>query len=127
MELTVDVESPVPVYEQIRAQMTELVESGLLAANAPLPSVRQLAADLQIAPGTVARAYRELEAGGVVLCSRWAGTRVADVAPVARVERKRRLEETVTRMVAAARRLGARDEEIEAAIARALARANSHR
>ena len=127
MELTVDVESPVPVYEQIRAQMTELVESGLLAANAPLPSVRQLAADLQIAPGTVARAYRELEAGGIVLCSRWAGTHVADVAPVARVERKRRLDETVTRMVAVARRLGARDEEIEAAIARALAKASSHR
>jgi GntR family transcriptional regulator len=127
MELTVDVESPVPVYEQIRAQMTELVESGLLAANAPLPSVRQLAVDLQIAPGTVARAYRELEAGGIVLCSRWAGTRVADVAPVERVERKRRLEEAVTRMVAAAHRLGARDEEIEAAIARALARASSHR
>ena len=79
MELTVDVESPVPVYEQIRAQITELVESGLLAANAPMPSVRQLAADLQIAPGTVARAYRELETGGIVLSSRWAGTRIAEV------------------------------------------------
>jgi GntR family transcriptional regulator len=127
VELTVDVESPVPVYEQIRAQMTELVESGTVAANAPLPSVRQLAADLQIAPGTVARAYRELEASGIVVCSRWAGTRVADVTPVERVERKRRLEETVMRMVSAARRLGARDEEIEAAIARALARTGSHR
>ena len=107
--------------------MTELVERGTLAANAPLPSVRQLAADLQIAPGTVARAYRELEAGGIVVCSQWAGTRVAEAAPVTRVERKRRLDETLTRMVWAARRLGAHDDEIEAAMARALAKTSSHR
>ena len=70
MELTVDIASPVPVYEQIRAQVTELVNSGTLLTNTPLPSVRQLAADMQITPGTVARAYRELEASGMVVCSR---------------------------------------------------------
>ena len=127
MELTIDVDSPVPVYEQIRAQVTGLVESGTLRAGASLPSVRQLAADLQIAAGTVARAYRELEAGRIVVCSRWAGTRVAEVTPVARRMRRRRLDEAADRMVAAARRLGAPDEEIAAAISRVLARRNQSR
>ncbi len=127
MELVIDINSPVPVYEQIRSQVTELVEGGTLPTDAALPSVRQLASDLQIAPGTVARAYRELEAGGIVVCSRWAGTRVADVAPVARTERRQRLDEVVARMVSTARRLGARDEEIEASIGRILARPNHTR
>ncbi len=127
MELTVDIASPVPVYEQIRAQVTELVESGTLGTNTPLPSVRQLAADMQIAPGTVARAYRELEASGMVVCSRWAGTRVAEVAFVPRTERRQRLDEAVGRMVSAARRLGAKDEEIEASVGRILARQSQTR
>ena len=122
MELTVEIESPVPVYEQIRAQVTELVESGSLPAKAPLPSVRQLAADLRVAPGTVARAYRELEAGGIVTCSRWAGTVVADISPVERAQRRRRVDELATRMVAASRRLGAGDDEIGTALGRALKR-----
>ncbi len=122
MEITIDVASPVPVYEQIRAQLTELVESGSLQTNTLLPSVRQLAADMQIAPGTVARAYRELEANGIVVCSRWGGTRVAEVPSVPRSERRQRLDEVVARMVSAARRLGANDEEIEASVGRILAR-----
>ena len=124
MELTVEIDSPVPVYEQIRAQVTEIVESGRLGARAPLPSVRQLASDLQIAPGTVARAYQELESGGIVTCSRWAGTRVADITPVERAERRRRVDELATRMVAASRRLGAGDDEIAAALTRAMRRTN---
>ncbi len=127
LELTVDIASPVPVYEQVRAQVTELVESGTLPVNTALPSVRQLAADMQIAPGTVARAYRELEAGGIVVCSRWAGTRVAEVASLPRTERRQRLDEAVARMVLAARRLGARDEEIEASVGRVLARQSQTR
>src|ERR1700680_1725365 len=110
MELTVDISSPVPVYEQIRAQVADLVEVGALRANTSLPSVRQLASDLQIAPGTVARAYRELEAGGVFVCSGWAGPRVADIATVERSERRRRLDDAAARMVSTARRLGAHDD-----------------
>ena len=125
MELTVDVSSPVPAYEQIRAQVTEIVESGGLPAYAPLPSVRQLAADLQLAPGTVARAYRELEDSGIVTCSRWAGTQVADARRLERAERKRRLDDAVARMASTARRLGATDQEIASALARAFGRAGS--
>lgn len=59
----VDTTSQVPPYEQIRAQLAALIVTGRLAEGDRLPTVRQLATDLGLAPGTVARAYRELEAG----------------------------------------------------------------
>jgi len=64
--LEVDPRSAVPPYEQLRQQVTALVVGGALEAGARLPSIRQLANDLGLAGGTVARAYRELERDGVV-------------------------------------------------------------
>lgn len=66
MILVVDPGSPVPPYEQIRAQVTTMAATGVLAAGTRLPTIRQLAADLGLAAGTVARAYRELEQSGVI-------------------------------------------------------------
>lgn len=66
MIVDVDTTSPVPPFEQIRAQITDLAEAGALPAGTRLPTIRQLASDLGLAPGTVARAYRELESSGVV-------------------------------------------------------------
>ncbi len=122
MELIIDLASPVPVYEQIRSQVTDLVESGALPPGFGLPPVRQLAADFGIAPGTVARAYRELKANGVVRASRASGTRAAAPPPLETSVRASRLIETVERFVAAARRLGAGDEEVRQAVAAALTR-----
>lgn len=64
--LRVDTTSPTPPYEQLRTQIAGLVAAGELTAGQKLPTVRQLAGDLGIAPNTVARAYRELEADGVL-------------------------------------------------------------
>lgn len=64
--IVLDPRSPTPPYEQLRAQLVEQIGSGELAAGARLPTVRRLAADLGIAPNTVARTYRELEADGVI-------------------------------------------------------------
>jgi GntR family transcriptional regulator len=75
--LVVDPGSPVPPYEQLREQVTALVLAGVLGAGDRLPSIRQLAADLGLAGGTVARAYRELEADGVVMTRGRHGTTVA--------------------------------------------------
>lgn len=80
-EITLDLSSPVPPFEQLRARITELVDDGTLAPGARLPSVRALAADLGIAVGTVARAYRELEAAGYVRSRRRHGTTVAEAPP----------------------------------------------
>jgi GntR family transcriptional regulator len=60
----VDRSSSVPPYEQIRAQVVEMASAGVLADGQRIPTIRQLAGDLGLAEGTVARAYRELERDG---------------------------------------------------------------
>jgi DNA-binding transcriptional regulator YhcF (GntR family) len=75
--LRVDHTSPVPPYEQLRTQIAEMIDAGTLATGDRLPPIRQLAADLGIAPGTVARAYSELERAGLVTSRRPHGTTVA--------------------------------------------------
>lgn len=74
--ITLDTADPRGPAEQLRAQFAALIRSGELAAEAKLPPVRQLAGDLRVAPGTVAKAYKELEAAGLVRAGRAAGTRV---------------------------------------------------
>ena len=77
--VTVDVLDPTPPYEQLRRQLADLIGSGVLTPGDRLPPVRQLAADLGLAAGTVARTYRELEQsghvrsrrGGLVRLPRW--------------------------------------------------------
>ena len=64
--ITVDPNAPEPPYEQVREQFRAQVETGALAPGTKLPTVRALAADLGLAANTVARAYRELEALGVI-------------------------------------------------------------
>src|SRR4051794_12855742 len=64
--VTLDPGSAVPPYEQIREQLRAQVASGELAAGTKLPTVRALATELGLAANTVARAYRELEALGVI-------------------------------------------------------------
>lgn len=81
MILTVDIASAVPPYEQIRSQVARMVASGVLAPGTRLPTIQQLAHDLGLAPGTVARAYRELEREDVVHSRRRRGTVVADRPP----------------------------------------------
>lgn len=60
MILEVDPADPTPVYEQLRAQIVQMVAAGTLTAGTRLPTIRQLATDLGIAKGTVARAYEAL-------------------------------------------------------------------
>ena len=116
--LRVDTASPVPPYEQIRVQLSGLITGRRLAAGARLPPVRQLAGDLGLAVGTVARAYRELEGAGLVHSRRGAGTRVAELpdgpAPGAALAR------LAADYVEAARLLGADDAEAGEAVLRTL-------
>ncbi|MGH3098450.1 MAG: GntR family transcriptional regulator [Streptosporangiales bacterium] len=79
MIIEVDARSATPPYEQVRAQVTEHVAQGRLTAGSRLPTVRQLAKDLDLAVNTVARAYRELESTGVVVSRGRHGTFVADM------------------------------------------------
>jgi GntR family transcriptional regulator len=70
-------ESGPPLVEQIHDQIRGLVVTGILPADERLPSVRQLAGDLKVAPGTVAKAYRALEGEGFLVTRIGSGTRVS--------------------------------------------------
>ena len=96
----------VPIYLQIVNQVKYLVASGRLAAGEELPPIRVLAERLVINPNTVARAYRELEAAGVVEKHRTAGTYVSDGgSPLAHRERVKILTGRVDALLAEARQL----------------------
>lgn len=101
--LEVDLRSPVPPFEQLRAQIADRVAQGVLTPGTRLPPVRSLAADLGLAVGTVARAYKELEGDGVVVTAGRRGTVVAPAPPTASADA---VEAAVARAVALARGAG---------------------
>lgn len=80
MMLRIDPDSPEPPFAQLRAQLTAQITAGALQPGDRLATVRRLAGDLEIAPNTVARAYRELEADGLIVGRGRAGTFVTDPA-----------------------------------------------
>jgi DNA-binding transcriptional regulator YhcF (GntR family) len=114
--ITVDADRPVPPYVQVRDQIAELIGAGELAADARLPPVRQLAADLGLAAGTVARAYQELEAGGLVVTRRGGGTRVAPQPGAAQRRRAALVRLRAQEYVDSLRRLGITADEAVAAV-----------
>jgi GntR family transcriptional regulator len=121
--VTVDGSAATPPYEQLRSQVRDLVLTGSLSAGAQLPPIRQLARDLGIAPGTVARAYAELERDGLVVARGRHGTVVAEGAtspPVVERERRRRLDAAASAFAAEVDRLGVARDEALAAVERAL-------
>ncbi len=77
--ISVDLEAATAPYDQIRSQIASLINLGELVAGSKLPTVRALATDLGVAAGTVARAYKELEAEGLISSRRRAGTIVNEL------------------------------------------------
>ncbi len=73
-QFALDLHSGVPVYRQLIDQVRAGMASGSLAEGDQLPTVRQLAVDLEINPNTVMRAYRELELTGVLETHQGTGT-----------------------------------------------------
>lgn len=120
MILRVDPESPVPPYEQIRAQVVTMVASGVLPSGTRLPTIRQLAADLGLAAGTVARAYRELEQAGVIATRGRRGTFVLQAGSSRRLRVKGQLVRAAWAFAIEATQLGVSHGQALAAARRAL-------
>ena len=100
--ITIDLSSPTPPFEQVRAQLASQISAGELVAGIRLPTVRRLADDLGLAVNTVARAYRELEAAGLVETRGRGGT----VVTAAGDRSRERLQSAAQRYAALARDLG---------------------
>jgi GntR family transcriptional regulator len=108
-----DLHSGMPVYRQIIDQVRGGIASGALAAGDQLPTVRQLAVDLEINPNTVVRAYRELELGGLLETHQGTGTFIsAQKMKRADAERERQLAQIVGDCVARAGAAGFTVEEL---------------
>ena len=116
--LRVDPADPTPAYEQLRRQLAGLIRTGSVAVGTRLPTVRQLAHDLGLAPGTVMRTYRELETDGLIASRRGQGTVVVGAPSSA----DGALSTLAARFVDEAARPGARPEDIAAAVHLGLAR-----
>jgi DNA-binding transcriptional regulator YhcF (GntR family) len=117
MEIRLDPADKSPPYEQIKREIIRLIADGSLQGQYRLPSIRQLAGDLGVAPNTVARAYRELEGGGFVRSRGRRGTTVVAPRPPTSSP-----ADAIEQAVRAARRDGLDDPTILAMVSRAIAR-----
>ena len=104
MHIRVSLDDGVPIHRQIVNQVKYLAAAGRLAAGERLPPVRKLAEQLLVNPNTVARAYRELEAAGVIVTQRGSGVFVAEnAAEVDSYVRSQALNERIDRLLTEAR------------------------
>lgn len=114
LRVVVDAGSGLAPWRQVQDQIIRLIARGALAPGTRLPPIRQLAGDLGLASGTIARVYRELETAGWVTTARARGTVVAKAA--ARSDPAALLRAAATEYVTYARELGADDKTAVAAV-----------
>ncbi|MCZ6826122.1 MAG: GntR family transcriptional regulator [Gammaproteobacteria bacterium] len=116
MEIIIDIDDSVPLFAQLMAQIKEAVLRDRISPGAALPSIRQLANDLELNNKTVAKAYRLLERDSVIQTKGYRGT---FVHPDAKVNCTVDLNEWVTtklgETIAAFRESSVTDSEIRIA------------
>jgi GntR family transcriptional regulator len=123
VEITIDIDNSVPPFEQLIEQIKAAVTAGVLKPGEALPSIRQLANDLDLNSKTVAKAYKLLERDSVIETKGYRGTYIH---PKAKANCKfnlqewtlRKLDETITEL----REAGVTDSEIRNAFAGAISR-----
>lgn len=103
-----------PIYRQLKDRIVAMLLDGLLKPGDPLPSVRQIAADFQLNPITVSRAYQELVDATLVEKRRGIGMYVTEGAREKLIisERERFLREEWPQLLERIRRLGMNMEEL---------------
>ena len=103
----IDPRDAVPIWKQIEDGVRRMVAAGALRPPGPLPSVRELARELQVNPMTVSKAYQRLTEDGVLEVRRGEGTFVAAGAlRASRSDRLKELREAALRYAALAATLG---------------------
>ena len=126
MEIVIDIEAPEPPFAQLISQIRKAVADGELDPGDPLPSIRQLAGDLELNNKTVAKAYRLLERDSVLQTRGYRGTFVHPEGRAnSAVDLNGWVLEQLSESVSAFRSAGVTDPEIRTAFARAMGRAAS--
>lgn len=107
---TVDPKSPLPIYEQLVAQIIRSIARGLLRSGEQMPSVRELAGTLLVNPNTVSRAYQELESRNFIVTMRGKGSFISDI-PLHEVK-KAAIQDPLIRLCSVADELSISNEEL---------------
>ncbi len=114
MRIIVNTSSMVPIYEQIIDQIKQLIRTGELQQNDPLPSVRTLSRELRISALTVKKAYDILESDGFTVTVHGKGSYVAVAnAELILEEQKKALEKDLETVIQKARHCGMTDTDIK--------------
>jgi len=117
VEISIDPKSGVPLYRQIIESVKFAIARGDLGPGDRLPTVRQLAVDLEVNPNTVIRAYREMEIEGALDTQQGSGTFVTNARPeVDALERTRMLDQILTELLARASGYGFTLDEVLAGL-----------
>jgi GntR family transcriptional regulator len=116
--VSIDPRDSTPIYAQIERGLRAAIAAGRLRSGDQLPTVRQLAVDLQVNANTVARVYADLERNGVLETRRGVGSFISATPVHARppAEHQKRLRAFVTRLLADAAAAGFSVDEIVDAI-----------
>lgn len=128
MRFDVRPDSPIPIYEQIIAQVIFGIASGALEPGTSIPSVRELAVQLTVNPNTVARAFQKLAEKGVLEARRGLGMEVTEDAPaICQAQRQEIIRQRVREALREAVASALAPEEVEQLVAEELQRVNAHR
>ncbi len=112
--LTISQTDKRPIYLQIMEQIIQRIAIGDWAEGQAIPSIRQLAVDLQVSVITVKRAYLELEREGVIVTQHGKGSRVASTPGLGARLREQELQEHLEQATRIAAMLGIRPGQLEA-------------
>jgi DNA-binding transcriptional regulator YhcF (GntR family) len=124
MRITLDEGSRAPLSRQLADAIADRIRRGVLPPAVRLPTVRDLAEDLGLAPNTVAKAYRALEEAALVVARGRRGTFVTETLPVGASQAEALLDRSARAFVARARQLGVPDAGALRAVRRAQRRAD---
>jgi GntR family transcriptional regulator len=114
MPFHIDFRSGIPIYIQIMEQIRQMVANGDLKPGDQLPTVRQLAIDLQVNWNTVARAYRLLDEAGLISTQQGRGTFIWELPSeeATRLLQQQTLSGLTRHYLAEAARLGVSPQEV---------------
>lgn len=116
MEIVIDIEDPMPLFTQLVEQIKAAVINNKIKPGDALPSIRQLANDLEINSKTVAKAYRLLERDAVIQAKGYRGTFVhVDAVKNSTFDINNLLTSTLDEAITLLRQAGATDSEIRIA------------
>ncbi len=121
MQIEIDIEAATPLFTQLMTQIKQAVVNGNISPGAPLPSIRQLANDLEINNKTVAKAYQLLERDSVIQSKGYRGSFIhPDALANSTVDLNQWVEQTLNKVINNFKQAGITDSEIRIAFSNVL-------